>query len=356
MKKVYLLLFLAVFYLLPYGTTAQSCNILGCASSYGPITADATVAGEMGFGSCYYNVVYKQAYWEFFYSPVGGNFEQTFTPVNTGGDPLDIDYSVYDMGITGPSGITCPVNVSGFTEVICELTPTHGTPTGPGINGTVTTQAGHFYAVIIYIYQDADPAYTFNVGAPTLNGQPFSALNCPGVLPVRLSSFSATANGCKVRLAWQAQSELNLNTYLIEQSSDGRHFIQVGSKSFSDYTQGNRYSFDLTPTSGKLFYRLKMVDNDGKFVYSNVATATVSCNLGGFAVFPNPVSDWLTIQNSSISNAAASYSIFDSKGRAISRGTCSGNYKRIDFKQMPKGIYLVQVIQNGSRRQFKVVH
>lgn len=356
MRKFYLTFLFAFLYAFPKPALAQSCNILGCAASYGPITAITTVPGETGFGSCYYNVVYKQAYWEFFYSPNGGNFEQTFTPVNAGGDPLDIDYSVYDMGITGPSGMTCPVNVSGFTEVICELTPTHGNPTGPGINGTVPTLAGHYYAVIIYVYQYADPSYTFNVEAPTLNGQPFSALNCPGVLPVKLNNFSAQSNGCKVKLNWQSQFEQNLSKYLVEESLDGRTFIPIGTVNSSNETWGSNYSFETLPTAEKTFYRLKMMDWDGRYAYSNITSSHTSCRQKEFLIYPNPVKDLLHIEKNIPGNYSIQYAIYNALGNEINKGTIKGETGNVSFSNLPGGVYILRITQNGNSRQYKIIH
>lgn len=356
MRNSFKLLILVVFLLISKFSQSQSCNILGCASTYGPITANTNVLGDTGFGSCYFNVIYKQAYWEFFYSPNGGNFEQIFTPVNSGGDPLDIDYSVYDMGITGPGGITCPVNVSGFTEVICQLTPTHGNPTGPGLDGSVPTIAGHYYAVIIYVYQDADATYSFNVGAPTMDGIPFDALNCPGVLPVQLKSFAAKTNDCKISLNWSVEAEQNLDHYEIHHSSDGQLFSAIGTIKSAAFSNTHNYEFEHRPSSKQNFYRLKMIDHDGKFKFSSVVKANLSCKNSNYNIYPNPVADILTVGLIEPSQKQVSYNLFDARGNRIRSGLINGANVKIDFTNLAAGIYLLQLQKDGIKDHFRIVH
>jgi hypothetical protein len=356
MKNSCKCLLLLAFILIAKFSRSQSCNILGCASTYGPITANTNVVGETGFGSCYFNVIYKQAYWEFFYSPNGGNFEQIFTPVNTGGDPLDIDYSVYDMGITGPGGINCPVNVSGFTEVICQLAPTHGNPTGPGLDGAVPTLAGHYYAVIIYVYQDDDPFYTFTTGTPSINGVPFDALNCPGVLPVQLKSFTAKSNGCNVQLSWAVDAEQDLDRYEIQYSSNGQQFSSVGIKKSAAVSGQHIYQFEHSPSSKQCFYRLKMTDHDGKYRYSAVVKANLTCTTSDYTIYPNPVADKLTVTLNALTQKQISYILFDARGTRIKTGAISGMGNTIDFRDLPPGIYLLKIQSEGKTEQFRLVH
>jgi hypothetical protein len=175
MKRISTLLTILLF-LFVNEVFSQNCTVLGCANSYGPITLDNSIApASLGLGTgCYATGGYKQVFWEFFFSPQGGNFLQAFTPSTNG---LDLDWAAYDLGTTAPTE-TCPFDVSALTPIVCNANGTQNIPTGPGQPGTaggnVPTTAGHYYAIAIIFpdFQsptDANP-FTFTVGTPSYAG------------------------------------------------------------------------------------------------------------------------------------------------------------------------------------------
>lgn len=113
-------------------------------------------------------------------------------------------------------------------------------------------------------------------------------------LPVDLVSFEANLANEEVVLTWQTASELNNDRFEIERSLDGETFEYIGVVA-GNGTQNivADYQFvDQSPTRGVSFYRLKQVDFDGAFEYSQVIS--VNNNLFGpglaFTLFPNPTS------------------------------------------------------------------
>ena len=98
----------------------------------------------------------------------------------------------------------------------------------------------------------------------------------PNGLPVTLVSFSATNAGRKNLLEWETASEINNDKFIIERSVGGQDFKNIGFV----YGQGNsnvlmHYSFtDTNPLQGINYYRLKQVDFDGKYTYSQIISAT----------------------------------------------------------------------------------
>lgn len=92
------------------------------------------------------------------------------------------------------------------------------------------------------------------------------------VVPVELTSFSASALEESVKLEWTTASELNNKGFAVERSSDKNSWSQIG---FVDgngtTTEKTSYSFvDNSPMQSVSYYRLKQTDFDGSFVYSNV--------------------------------------------------------------------------------------
>jgi len=116
------------------------------------------------------------------------------------------------------------------------------------------------------------------------------------VLPVHLLDFTAQPFGKNVQLKWKVTNEINLHHYDVEFSRDGQHnFTSIG---IANATPSNELVKDYsllhrTPVYGKNYYRIKMVDNDGRFSYSPVRMA--SFNTGIISAFPNPFFSQLNI-------------------------------------------------------------
>lgn len=98
-----------------------------------------------------------------------------------------------------------------------------------------------------------------------------------GALPVTLTDFSAKNDKEEIALFWKTSSELNSNYYEIQRSRDGQNFSKIG----NIYAAGtssveNMYSFkDIMPLKGTNYYRLSMVDLDGKMSYSKTVSVNV---------------------------------------------------------------------------------
>lgn len=88
-------------------------------------------------------------------------------------------------------------------------------------------------------------------------------------MPVSLLNFSAAEVQGRIKLIWEVATESNVKEYMIESSRDGSAFKPIGSIAA---TSKNSYSF-IDGNSGHYtsFYRLKIIDADGSFAYSNIA-------------------------------------------------------------------------------------
>lgn len=141
-----------------------------------------------------------------------------------------------------------------------------------------------------------------------------------GVVPVKLLNFTGKVENNKSLLYWSTASEENFDHFEVERSIDGTEFnsfVSIASKapngSGATYTANDNFPF-----VGINFYRLKMVDRDGSFAYSNIVKLqTGKKELAVTQLFPNPVDDKLNIQLQSDRKQAATLSIFDITGKTI---------------------------------------
>jgi hypothetical protein len=106
-------------------------------------------------------------------------------------------------------------------------------------------------------------------------------------LPVTIHSFEALANKQIVELDWKVGTELNVLAYYVEHSVDGVDFRSVGKV---DATGASHYQWQhLQPATGWNYYRLKVLDKDGKYAYSDTRKIGFS-KQGMVQLFPNPAS------------------------------------------------------------------
>ena len=168
------------------------------------------------------------------------------------------------------------------------------------------------------------------------------------IVPVDLISFKGIlVNNNRVDLDWQTSAETNVSHYDIERSINGIDFVSIGVVN----VRGSNSSYvfpDLLPYQGRNFYRLKIMDIDGKFKYSNVVLINIK-GKAGMTVYPSPSSDGNV--NVSLSGRGAKTIILnDLAGRQLKKwDNYAHNTLRIEG--LSSGSYLISVteVQTGTR-------
>jgi hypothetical protein len=140
-------------------------------------------------------------------------------------------------------------------------------------------------------------------------------------LPVSLVEFTGMVVGKDIRLEWSTASESNNKGFEVERSSDASKWISVGFvKGSGTSSTRQRYSLvDRNVETGKYFYRLKQVDYDEKYNFSNILSFDINGKLG-FELnqsFPNPSRGMSTITYSIPNKAKVSLTIYDMQGRVV---------------------------------------
>ena len=143
-------------------------------------------------------------------------------------------------------------------------------------------------------------------------------------------------------------SEFNNDHFEIERSKDGTRFNKVGEiAGKGNSTDWQQYTFyDEQPVSGKAFYRLKQVDIDGRFEYSNIQSV-LSEDLRSVVFYPNPVygADIINIYLTKPGIRQMKILIHDMSGRELFSESKNNVQNNIQIKpNLTPGIYIVQVI------------
>lgn len=172
---------------------------------------------------------------------------------------------------------------------------------------------------------------------------------CTGLVPVTIISFNATKNNNNVLLQWEATQETGFKLYEVERSTDGIHYMKIGEVSGANLA---RYHFtdERLPAASVVYYRLKMIDIDGKFHYSTTAIARINNNISNILVYPNPAAEGLRIKLTEKLTETSQLVITDAFGRKVQTAQIDANEVNIsaDVKLLAAGRYFVR-ISNSSQ-------
>jgi len=167
------------------------------------------------------------------------------------------------------------------------------------------------------------------------------------VLPVTLLNFFAKKANNASLLTWQTQTESNNDRFEIERSTDGTSFIKIGSvKGAGTSNILQYYSFtDNNPVKGINFYRLRQVDLDARFVFSETRRVDFN-NSPIFELNNNPSNGTNIIVKTNLTNAVLN--IFDISGKKLQQTILTGNIYELPVGSFANGIYLAALIKDGK--------
>jgi hypothetical protein len=159
-------------------------------------------------------------------------------------------------------------------------------------------------------------------------------------LPLTLLSFTAAkTDNNTVKLDWSSEEETNTSHFLIEYSTNGNTYEQAGSVAAGG-SGNHQYSFTTgsLKESGTYYFRLKMVDIDGKFKYSVINRIDNTNKKIILAVYPNPSTGTITISSGKKQSAI----VTNNSGRVIkSVGLIKGT-QMIDITSLSSGVYFIK--------------
>lgn len=181
-----------------------------------------------------------------------------------------------------------------------------------------------------------------------------------GPLPVTLISFTGKNNGNSNQLSWKVGNEQNLNYYELQRGPDGQNFKAI---SQIKAVGNNSYTYnDLIAATGAsiYYYRLKSVDKDGRFNYSEVVQLKNNFNGNFVTVNPNPFKERLVITIGLLIQDRVTFVLTDVSGRQLLREnkqmSTGTNVISIDeTNNLSKGTYLLTIIKSNQSQTIKVV-
>lgn len=165
-------------------------------------------------------------------------------------------------------------------------------------------------------------------------------------LPVELIYFKANIGNDGVELNWQTASEINNRGFEVQRSIDGTDWEVlsfIDGKGTTEITQQYQY-IDQYPLVGTNYYRLKQLDYDGTYEYSDIKTTKYNPleKVSPISISPNPVVDLLTLRNSS--SEKVEVEVFTLSGILVRKLSISAFDKVIlPIDDLDNGIYFTRI-------------
>ncbi len=183
-------------------------------------------------------------------------------------------------------------------------------------------------------------------------------------LPVTLTEFTGRLNNdSRSVLNWKTAAEYNTSEFVVERALDGVHFEDIGSvraKGSSNTT----VSYALTDPyiAEKVnYYRLRIIDFDGKFKYSEIVIIRNPLNkLKDIRVVNNPFRDYIELMFTELPDAKIELTLRDLNGKLYYRRSgvsVNTNHLRLDLSSinLTSGSYVLELINSSQRMSFKVI-
>ncbi len=196
--------------------------------------------------------------------------------------------------------------------------------------------------------------------ASASNDRFYIVFQSPVSLPVSMISLQSTLTNHKtVSLSWKVVNEINVSHYIIERSTDGIHFNQIGNVIAKNVL--NYQYCDSFPTAGMNYYRVYALEgNIDLKKYSNVTNIFIKKDSPFFTIYPNPIKEkTLHLYFNKSINTTLQLEAYDINGRLLQTfNTPILNKNNIDImldKHMPAGFYQLLIFVDNTKYTTQII-
>ena len=328
--------------------------------NYAVQNAGAIYASESLYGNNQVSV-YNTIFWDNDNGSTGGpifHFSGTETPVIELNDVLVDTTDCANLHHSSTGQVSCNGNM------LYGLDPTFEDP----INGDFRLKQNsaainmgnniHMIADLCDLDSDEDVSEQIDLDLDlnsrfdgTIDLGPFEKI---GGLPIELLSFDARFDGKKVELNWVTLSETGNDYFSIERSSNGVDFREIAQEQGAgDSEMARTYLiYDENPHTGINYYRLKQIDFDGSYAYSQIRTVEVRSGVE-VSTFPNPVATELNISLTDFQERKIDFEIYHISGKRVYQGTADVNEGLVvvsldNIKNLQPGQYMIRITNTNE--------
>jgi ELWxxDGT repeat protein len=182
-------------------------------------------------------------------------------------------------------------------------------------------------------------------------------------LPLELLEFEGILLNNDGLLDWKTENETNTATFIVERSLDGRSYQPVGSVLAANSIGLHSYSFTdpniVSLETAVAYYRLKQVDTDGNYTYSEIVALAMDKKKGSINLFPNPIISEMNLRIYTPRNEKLQWQLVDNNGRLIRYG----QYEIVagvtnlseDIGRLSAGVYFMKISGQTLQKVIKVI-
>jgi hypothetical protein len=184
--------------------------------------------------------------------------------------------------------------------------------------------------------------------------QKISVLNCD------FSDFSGLYNAKNVMLSWNAVSDNKFRHFEIEHSVDGIHYRFVGKVDAASPDEKTQYRYQHNaPSPEHNYYRLKLVNKDGRYTYTNVILIKIK-QVPTVSVHTNPASGHINVNIKALRETTAELRVIHITGRMMlvqQQHLSAGNNVITvqDGGRLKNGAYIIHLMIDGETFNEKLV-
>jgi hypothetical protein len=229
-------------------------------------------------------------------------------------------------------------------------------------NNNDSTFLGSNASVYIPNVLPADTGYYFcnvNINNGCIRRRYYFHLNgnCFITLPVKLEQFSGTMAGDKNVLNWLVSGLQDLREFEVQRQTANGAFETIGIVNSSGQNNSQeRFSFtDSRLISQRNFYRLKIINTDGRFTYSPVIQLQKRADASSIRIYPNPATDKITIEFKKNSTLGYQLKLYNITNQLVKETTFNGNngtvLQILRGKEIGNGVYVLRIYDKDTGQE-----
>lgn len=171
------------------------------------------------------------------------------------------------------------------------------------------------------------------------------------LLPIKLLYFGGNYQNNEVKLNWQYETQTNFSHFEVEKSTDGLIFESLHNI-YLTQTKFYHYKDGFIKQGATYYYRLKLVDNDGKFSYSSIVKIKAGYG-NAFSIMSNPVKENLSVIGLT---KGATLSLYDNAGKMVlQKRIMQDQSLSFNLSFLSSGVYYVTYAINGMVETKRII-
>jgi hypothetical protein len=178
--------------------------------------------------------------------------------------------------------------------------------------------------------------------------------------PLTLIDFNAVLKDCQPSLNWITESETNTDRFEVERSNaNSNDWQKIAAVTASGFNPSKSYytykDVNVTTTTDKVWYRLKMIDKDGSFKYSKILPVLLNCKTAKLLTYPSPVQDGKLNVSLTGTVGYTEATIFNTAGQVLLKKQLNNGITTLNVARVAEGTYILNIKDaNGFNKNIKV--